>query len=462
MLWCFGVDKVKAYIGFSIFIFATYSFAGENSFSPKPYIGDYLALREHISKSYANLEYLIQYYKINPYELNQKTIAAINSAKSDEEARAALNEFVKTFNDGHFQLKKPEADHSGVAAPPSPIGKYAKGEAACKAMDFTWDKNFAFRFPAGGVKAIKKGGGEFPFLVAETNGIKIGIIRIADFRDEVYPRTCIEVWEKYAKTLKTYCDEKCRNDFLHKEMRKALVDKFYVALNKVKESGIKALVVDLTGNGGGTDWVTDITALVTDKRLVCGRRGFIKHSHYVKIFADDLNELRAAPEIDSKKIRAVEAKLKLASETCDRTPLWTRRDFKLSCSGIAYSEGDSCKYGDLKFKGKRKYNGKLFLLVDNHTASAAEDIVARHLDSKAAIVIGGHTHGSGCGYMNGGIKFKLPYTGLIVSVPDCVRERADGTNEVIGIEPQIKLDMSKIGDPAFLGLLLDTVVAQMK
>lgn len=36
----------------------------KTSFSPKPWLEDYLALREHISKSYANLEYLIKYYKL--------------------------------------------------------------------------------------------------------------------------------------------------------------------------------------------------------------------------------------------------------------------------------------------------------------------------------------------------------------------------------------------------------------
>lgn len=432
----------------------------KTSFSSKPWLEDYLALREHISKSYANLEYLIKYYKIDAYELNEKTISAINAAKTEKEAREAVDQFVATFKDGHFRLRKPEAPKVEGNTSSTQIDNTSSGEAACKAMDFSWDKKFAFRFPIEGVKVLEKAEGEFPYLVVEKGGAKVGIIRIADFRDEVYPQTCIEVWNKYAKNLKAKCDEQCRDDFRHKAMRIALVDKFYAALTSVRKANVKALVIDLTRNGGGTDWVGDITALMTDKKLVCGRRGFIKHPHHVKNFQEMLNELRAEKKPDLRKIKSTEDQLKLASENCDRTPIWTQKGISLACSAVGYSAGTNCKYGDINFKGKTKYTGKLFFLVDDYTASAAEDIVARHLDSKTATIIGGHTHGSGCGYINGGIKFTLPHSGLDVRVPDCIRERADGTNEVVGIEPDIKLDMSKLGDPAFLSDLIAKVTGK--
>ncbi|MCM2281420.1 MAG: S41 family peptidase [Bdellovibrionaceae bacterium] len=433
----------------------------KNSFSPKPWLEDYLALREHISKSYANLEYIIKYYKIDAHDLNEKTISAINASKTEKEAREALDQFVNTFKDGHFRLRKPEGPKIEDTTSSTQIDNNANGETACKAMEFSWDKKFAFRFPIEGVKVRDKAEGEFPYLVVEKGGTKVGIIRIADFRDEVFPQTCIEVWNKYAKALKTKCDEQCRDDFRHKAMRTALVDKFYAALTNVRKANVKALVVDLTHNGGGTDWVEDITALLTDKKLICGRRGFIKHPHHVKNFTELLTELRSERKPQATKIKSIERQLKLASENCDRTPIWTQKGFTLTCSAVGYGTGDSCKYESMKFKGKTKYTGKLFFLVDDYTASAAEDIVARHLDSNAAKIIGGHTHGSGCGYMNGGIKFSLPHSGLDVRVPDCIRERADGTNEVVGIEPDIKMDMSKLGDPAFLSGLVEKVTSSL-
>lgn len=429
----------------------------KTSFSSKPYLEDYLALRDHISKSYANLEYILKHYKIDPYELNEKTVSAINASKTEKEAYEALDQFVKTFKDGHFLLRKPDAPKVEATTSSTQIDNTANGETACKAMDFSWDKKFSFRFPIERVKVIEKGDGEFPFLIVEKDGEKVGIIRIADFRDEVYPQTCIEAWTKYSKSLKTKCDEKCRDDFRHSVMRKALVDKFYSVLVKVRGANPNALVIDLTHNGGGTDWVKDITALLTDKNLLCGRRGFIKHPHYVKNFTEELQELKAGKKRNLSEIKEVERKLKIASESCDRTPIWTEKGIHLNCSAVAYHTGDSCKYEDLKFKEKAKYTGRLFFLVDDRTASAAEDIVARHLDSKTATIIGGHTHGSGCGYVNDGIRFFLPHSGLDVRVPDCIRERADGTNEVVGIEPDIKMDINGLNQPEFLGELIAKV-----
>jgi hypothetical protein len=455
-----GKKKIVAFTG-SFFTWASVALAQQASFSPRPYLEDYRALREHISKSYANLEYLLQYYEIDPFELNAKTVAAINASKNEKEAGRALDDFVNAFRDGHFALKRLEAGESRQASP-STIDRKASGELACKAMGFASDKRFAFRFPIEGVKIVRKGGDEFPFLIVDKNGSKVGIIRISDFRDEAYPAICSDTWSIFSKSLNADCDEKCRDAFLQQAMSQALVDKFYESLEQVRADKPQALVIDLTHNGGGTDWAKDITALLTKEKLACGRRGFIKHPHYVKIFTDELRDLKSASKPDSAKIKDTEEKAKIASENCDRSPIWTQRDIKLACSAVAYVEGDSCRYEDLNFKGKARYAGKLFFLVDGHTASAAEDIVARHIDSKTAIAIGEHTRGSGCGYMNGGIKFRLPHSGLAVKVPDCIRERADGTNEVVGIEPGIKMDMTKIESPDFINRVTERVLSSLK
>ncbi|MCJ8278111.1 MAG: hypothetical protein HRT44_12270, partial [Bdellovibrionales bacterium] len=226
----------------------------------------------------------------------------------------------------------------------------------------------------------------------------------------------------------------------------------------VRKENISSLVIDLTHNGGGSDWVEDITALLTNEKLVCGRGGFVKHPHHAKNFKELLADFEANSPNDKAKIANMKANIKVASESCDRTPIWTKKGHQLNCSLVGYPKGEKCKYdGELKYPGKKKYSGKLFLLTNRHTASAAEDIVARHLDSKTATIIGGRTYGAGCGYMNGGIRFQLPNSGLDVRVPDCVREMADGTNEVVGIEPNVKMDMEALKEKGFLSKLIKKV-----
>lgn len=427
----------------------------EKRFSPKPYLEDFEALKSHISKSYANLEYLIEYHQIDPYELNLKTISAIKASANEEQALEALNAFVATFKDGHFKLKRPEAEKSlNGEKTRVAISKTASSEQACRALGFSWDKDFGFKFPVEGVKVEDRGGGEFPYLVLQGKTQKVGIIRVADFRATVYPKSCVEAWSRYQSKFENECDEDCQEEFQYYFLRDVLVDNFYRSLEKVRDQNINALVIDLTYNRGGTDWVQDITAILTSKPVVCGRRGFVKHPHHEQNFKELLADIQENSPGDSDKIAAMEANVKAASDRCDLSGIWTKKNYKPTCSIVAYRKDGACKYSELKYPGKSKYNGKLYLLVDGNTASAAEDIVARHLDSGTADVIGSRTHGSGCGYINGGIKFSLPNTGLEVKVPDCIRARADGTNEVVGIEPTIKMDMSQLKEPTFLAALL--------
>jgi C-terminal processing protease CtpA/Prc len=83
------------------------------------------------------------------------------------------------------------------------------------------------------------------------------------------------------------------------------------------------------------------------------------------------------------------------------------------------------------------WKGKLAILVDNNTASAAELFTATLKDNDRATLIGVPTKGLGCGYTDGGIPITLKHSGVQIKVPDCARLRANGENEVAGIVPDI-------------------------
>lgn len=440
---------------FYLTIFLLVGCPPENNFDSNLYLKDYLALRNHVSKSYANLEYLLNYYKIDPYELNQKTIEAIKSSKNKEEALLALKEFSKIFKDGHFKLKNPSTKtQENSSQVPIEINSNLDAQEVCKRLGFREENNFSFKFPVNENFLLKKASSEFPaFLVKTDRGKEVGVIRVSDFRDSVYSKICEKSWGQFKTSFQGSCDESCLNDFKHKFFRKNLTESFYSSLEQVRQFKVDALVIDLIYNGGGNNWVNQLTALLTQKKIVCGKRGFVKHPHYVKMFTKQLDEYKKG----SSEYHEIKRKIEVASEKCDRNPIWEKKNFELNCSLVGYHQNKKCKYEKISFKDKTKYSGKLFFLVNNRTASAAEDIVARYIDTKAAIIIGERTAGSGCGYMNGGIKFSLPHSKLIVRVPDCVREMADGTNEVVGIEPNIKTDMNKLRSEEFLKALVSEI-----
>jgi C-terminal processing protease CtpA/Prc len=77
----------------------------------------------------------------------------------------------------------------------------------------------------------------------------------------------------------------------------------------------------------------------------------------------------------------------------------------------------------------------VIVLTDGETWSAAEQFAALLQDNRAAFILGSRTGGAGCGHTWGGTPTTLTNSGAVLRVPDCVRLRADGSNEVRGIIP---------------------------
>ena len=86
---------------------------------------------------------------------------------------------------------------------------------------------------------------------------------------------------------------------------------------------------------------------------------------------------------------------------------------------------------------RRNVDEPLIVLVDNDTASAAERFAAMLQDAGAATIVGVPTDGAGCGFTDGGIPNVLDHSGAVIRMPDCVQYRADGTDAVAGITPDV-------------------------
>ena len=92
----------------------------------------------------------------------------------------------------------------------------------------------------------------------------------------------------------------------------------------------------------------------------------------------------------------------------------------------------------LRYSYKESFNQlPLVVLVDKDTWSAAEYLPAALQDNKAALIVGELTGGAGCGYTNDGIPTVLRNSRATVQMPDCIRLRANGSNEVEGITPDV-------------------------
>ncbi|MDI1442857.1 S41 family peptidase [Polyangium sp. 6x1] len=340
---------------------------------------DFDALEVAMAKEYANLDWMVEHRGVDLVKLDRDTRASLGGAFTRVQAFLALRRFVRTFQDPHFKLTRgaghaspsPSENTSPSEAPPAPVASCAAAGYEARPVDF----RFPFKKMPGFAPTHEA---PFPAGVAG----ELGVIRIAHFGEDRYLATCEAVF-------KAGMDE----DALRLAVRARLQEALQTAIGALRDRGARRLLVDLTGNGGGTEWVSEALALFT-----------------------------------SGTLRRSEARI--VKPSCDRTPIWKGEKV---CS--IFGDGP----GTATLEGKGVWKGPLFVLADRGTGSASEDFVAWLKDNHAATILGARTAGAGCGYVNGGGRTALREIGFEVRMPNCARFLADGTNEVEGIAPDIAL-----------------------
>ncbi len=85
--------------------------------------------------------------------------------------------------------------------------------------------------------------------------------------------------------------------------------------------------------------------------------------------------------------------------------------------------------------------GLLIVLVDEPSRGPrSEEFAALLQDNRAAFVMGEPTGGAGCGHTDGvATDSAFQQRRQVFELPDCVRLRRDGSNEVRGVIPDLTL-----------------------
>ncbi len=356
------------------------------TYDPQPWLADYTRLKRDMAQGYANLDWAVAHRGLDLPALDRETTARLENAQSRVRAFVALRDFVQGFNDPHFRMKPgqrpiPTASPlAGSAVAGEPVD--APAGADCEAAGYEEDDH-AFRFPfaqMAGWKAIRDG--DFPSgLLGD-----IGVLRIAQFGEDRYLAACQAVFKPNVGDRALQLAVRARQQALLRE-----------TIAELRAKGVRRLLVDVSGNGGGSEWVSDVIALMTDTAMT----------------------RREALVVDA---------------TCDRSAVW--RGEPAPCPVFA---GNSDEQATLQ--GNGAWTGPLLILADRGTGSAAEDFVAWLQQNRIATVIGDRTAGAGCGYVDGGNPTRLSVVPVDVWMPNCARLLDDGSNEIEGIAPDIKIPM---------------------
>lgn len=430
------------------------------------WLEDYEAIKKYMTEAYANIDHART--KIDFIELDRRTTEGLKNAKSANEAETYFAAFFAAFRDGHFRLQNPNAASTGKSEPLA-IPKTAAPDEACRTLGYRLRlPRFSFPFTEiQGFRQVSGSGDSFPAGILPAGNKRIAVINVGIFSSDGYLANCVGAWEEFRRGIAESCDDECADKF-RTFAEKRLTDRFISQVRALAKEKPDALMIDLATNGGGSNWAETIASVVSKKPVERPPVRFIRHPHWVKILESQLADVdsdlarkdlsKKQKSILSGARRKIIALIAEARTPCDLSGVWSATAKKPDCtrlSSVALPNGFAPdapaelikdfnsreslrRTAPFEFE-KGIYDGRLFVLVDSKTASAAEMFVSMLQKAKSATVIGGQTLGAGCGFVDGGTEYFLPVSKLRLRMPDCSRFRADGVNEVEGIVPDVRL-----------------------
>lgn len=346
------------------------------------WLADYARIKHDAAQGYANLDWVVEQRGVDLAALDRDTTAALQHAHSRVRAFLALRRFVRAFNDPHLRMapgERPVAAPSPESSSADEPGDLPAG-TDCKSAGYE-EGDHAFTLPFERMPSwTPMRNGDFPSGMAGD----AGVLRIAQFGEDQYLAACQAVFKPGIGARALQLAVRAR--------QQALLE---ATIAELRTRGARRLVVDVTGNGGGSEWVTEVIALMTDKAMQ-----------------------RTEP--------------RRVGPACDRDVIWTGEP--APCPVYATTAA-----APATLQGKGTWRGPVLVLADRGTASAAEDLVAWLQHNGVAKVAGERTHGAGCGYVDGGTVTRLAVVPVDVWMPNCSRFLPDGTNEIEGIAPDLPL-----------------------
>jgi Peptidase family S41 len=429
--------------------------AADPVFDSTPWIADLDQVRSAFLTKYANLEWAVFDREADLSQLFAETRERVERASNDAEARAAFDRLARRLGDGHVAFHWPRGNGASEAHRPV--------RERCAALGY--DSRMRARPLASqalGYQAITTPVEEFPIGLISSGSTRVGVIQTGVFTQRGFPTLCEQALKELAIPANTRCDDAC-NDRVDAWAVNRLTRDLIAQLQALKAAGATALLVDIAGNGGGSEWAEAAARMLTSTRLRSEPMGFVRGEHWAHTFADDETKVRQFARQASGKDRVLllslvdqlEAKRKAALIPCDSAPLLKRQRPQCQWLGNGfYGSGllPSANPAELRGKPwsplvftpmefpyeKGVWGGPLVVLIDRDVGSAASEFAALLQDNRAAIIVG-EPSGGGCGHTNGGTPTRLTNSGGTLELPDCARFRADGSNEMRGIIPDVLL-----------------------
>ncbi len=455
--------------------------ARAQAFDREAWLADYTMLKQTLERRYANLAWFASPEGgVDLPTLDRSTLAKLGAATTDDDARATIIAFVRAFHDGHFsQIGADNANAAAeggrppqrVAAPAAPTFSREDPATGCAALGFVASDPPQFSLPFENLAGFKlyTDGISTPFragvLQAGEGHARIGIVRIPAFEEEATFAACLAAWPR-PELWRTD-----RNGTLDRpRLHEAVISSWYVAMAGILErfnaDSVAAVAVDVGNNSGGDDSGDIIARLFTTKPIRSSTMLISQDSAAASAyFKEEIDALTDAQRRDPSSALVKETmrgfvawRDSLDASRCPLQWVWTERRswtgngckrlVPVGTSGgplASLSPGtviDTVVARELHWPSQvaplwGRWSGPLYVVTDGRTYSSAEMFTAILRNNEAARTIGSRTGGDGCGFVDSNGQVVLTNSRLRFRVPNCVRLRADGTDEVAGVRPDV-------------------------
>src|SRR6266849_11151701 len=293
------------------------------------WLTDFRQLIGEMSSHYANLEWAVKERHMDLARLRSETEARILGARNVEEERRAFRDFAAAFGDGHLKITWPDENQAPAASGPPDGG--SDGGSLCARLGYTVRGRTGLDFsPLQGFRPLPDADQSgFPGgILRLPAGNAVGVLRISLFSEKAFPDACAAAVVELSLPEGKSCEGDCA-DQLERTTGDVLLRRLEARIDALRRAGATSLLVDITGNGGGSDWVDPVARSLAPVALREPRMAFIRHAHWTRnlenMLADvetDLKASRGPTDVLRSAGKNLREAIASSKQPCDRTALW--------------------------------------------------------------------------------------------------------------------------------------------